>query len=183
MIFTPPTSTVLPRSEEHTSELQSPCNLVCRLLLEKKSNDLHKDLSALRILRRLLGSDADLRVDSNCAWTAEQALKTIARLRPYRISAVEQPLPGGDLQGMRRVTAATPELIVADESLRTVEDARALADMHACDAFNIRVSKGGGLLNSVRIARIAEGAGLVCIVGAQGGEGGILSAAGRHLAP
>src|SRR2546426_7674866 len=27
------------RSEEHTSELQSPCNLVCRLLLEKKNND------------------------------------------------------------------------------------------------------------------------------------------------
>src|SRR5256885_6692560 len=27
------------RSEEHTSELQSPCNLVCRLLLEKKKND------------------------------------------------------------------------------------------------------------------------------------------------
>src|SRR5688500_19972555 len=28
----------LDRSEEHTSELQSPCNLVCRLLLEKKNN-------------------------------------------------------------------------------------------------------------------------------------------------
>src|SRR3989454_5934169 len=28
------------RSEEHTSELQSPCNLVCRLLLEKKKNKL-----------------------------------------------------------------------------------------------------------------------------------------------
>src|SRR5256885_3886124 len=28
------------RSEEHTSELQSPCNLVCRLLLEKKKNPL-----------------------------------------------------------------------------------------------------------------------------------------------
>src|SRR5256885_7463127 len=27
-----------PRSEEHTSELQSPCNLVCRLLLEKKNH-------------------------------------------------------------------------------------------------------------------------------------------------
>src|ERR1039457_7357502 len=27
------------RSEEHTSELQSPCNLVCRLLLEKKKHD------------------------------------------------------------------------------------------------------------------------------------------------
>src|SRR5256885_13235269 len=31
------------RSEEHTSELQSPCNLVCRLLLEKKTNLLNKD--------------------------------------------------------------------------------------------------------------------------------------------
>src|SRR6266850_5449289 len=29
------------RSEEHTSELQSPCNLVCRLLLEKKKPTIH----------------------------------------------------------------------------------------------------------------------------------------------
>src|SRR2546426_2430425 len=34
----PSASDVGPRSEEHTSELQSPCNLVCRLLLEKKKN-------------------------------------------------------------------------------------------------------------------------------------------------
>src|SRR2546426_8825377 len=39
---------LLERSEEHTSELQSPCNLVCRLLLEKKK---HLDL---------LGAEADV---------------------------------------------------------------------------------------------------------------------------
>src|SRR5256885_7432615 len=33
------------RSEEHTSELQSPCNLVCRLLLEKKKKIVHRDNS------------------------------------------------------------------------------------------------------------------------------------------
>src|SRR5256885_11841205 len=33
-----PTGVYLNRSEEHTSELQSPCNLVCRLLLEKKKH-------------------------------------------------------------------------------------------------------------------------------------------------
>src|SRR2546426_6151199 len=32
------------RSEEHTSELQSPCNLVCRLLLEKKKKNIFKSL-------------------------------------------------------------------------------------------------------------------------------------------
>src|SRR5256885_9569556 len=36
-ILVPRRMIVSPRSEEHTSELQSPCNLVCRLLLEKKN--------------------------------------------------------------------------------------------------------------------------------------------------
>src|SRR2546426_5224529 len=31
------------RSEEHTSELQSPCNLVCRLLLEKKKQNMYNE--------------------------------------------------------------------------------------------------------------------------------------------
>src|SRR2546426_12590192 len=35
-----------PRSEEHTSELQSPCNLVCRLLLEKKKKQKYERASA-----------------------------------------------------------------------------------------------------------------------------------------
>src|SRR5256885_5783405 len=35
-------TTACTRSEEHTSELQSPCNLVCRLLLEKKKHTDHR---------------------------------------------------------------------------------------------------------------------------------------------
>src|SRR5256885_8759457 len=38
MSFVQARQALLQRSEEHTSELQSPCNLVCRLLLEKKKN-------------------------------------------------------------------------------------------------------------------------------------------------
>src|SRR5256885_9636005 len=36
------------RSEEHTSELQSPCNLVCRLLLEKKNPPRVRSYAAIR---------------------------------------------------------------------------------------------------------------------------------------
>src|SRR5215467_9099760 len=36
------------RSEEHTSELQSPCNLVCRLLLEKKKKKLNLFISLIK---------------------------------------------------------------------------------------------------------------------------------------
>src|SRR2546426_2838636 len=42
------TSVSFARSEEHTSELQSPCNLVCRLLLEKKKKTINTDLDAVR---------------------------------------------------------------------------------------------------------------------------------------
>src|SRR2546426_2780560 len=50
-----------PRSEEHTSELQSPCNLVCRLLLEKKKKKNNEQyiiiINKLRTLNMLRSRD------------------------------------------------------------------------------------------------------------------------------
>src|SRR5256885_11589623 len=46
------------RSEEHTSELQSPCNLVCRLLLEKKKKATHCAPYATRALCSQAGTRA-----------------------------------------------------------------------------------------------------------------------------
>src|SRR6266581_8699158 len=43
-IITPPSSTIRLRSEEHTSELQSPVHIVCRLLLEKKQHHTNQIL-------------------------------------------------------------------------------------------------------------------------------------------
>src|SRR2546426_5273983 len=45
------------RSEEHTSELQSPCNLVCRLLLEKKKQNIHDVPHRVRSRTRALRYD------------------------------------------------------------------------------------------------------------------------------
>src|SRR5256885_2985454 len=42
------------RSEEHTSELQSPCNLVCRLLLEKKKNRADEQIGVMNTTYVLL---------------------------------------------------------------------------------------------------------------------------------
>ncbi len=148
----------------------------------KVGDDLERELATLASLRRLLGPTVDLRVDANCAWTVDEAFGAIERMRAYRISAVEQPLPADDLAGLARLTAEVPESILVDESLRTVEEAERLVEAEACDGFNVRVSKCGGLLASMRIARIAQAAGLDVVVGAQVGESGILSAAGRHLA-
>ena len=39
----------------------------------------------------------DIRVDANCAWTADEALAAIDRFQPYGISSVEQPVAANDL--------------------------------------------------------------------------------------
>jgi len=148
----------------------------------KVGREIEEDVRTLAILRRVLGTEVDLRVDANCAWTAEQALHALDRLRRFQLSVVEQPVAAGDLEGLRRLRKEWEESVAVDESLRTLQDAKTLIEAEACDAFNIRVSKCGGLLESVRIAAAADEAGLFCIVGAQVGESGILSAAGRHLA-
>jgi muconate cycloisomerase len=129
-----------------------------------------------------MGSAADIRVDANCAWSAEEALTAIERMRPYGISGVEQPVAADDIAGLRRVTAETEETIIVDESLISLDGAERLVDGQACDAFNIRLSKVGGLLEARRIAEVAHEAGIDVVVGAQVGETGLLSAAGRHLA-
>src|SRR5256885_12471729 len=54
------------RSEEHTSELQSPCNLVCRLLLEKKKKEAYHHVphrAPDRAPHRKAGVDSGCRLD------------------------------------------------------------------------------------------------------------------------
>src|SRR5947208_5037433 len=53
------------RSEEHTSELQSPDHLVCRLLLEKKKKNIVSIKSNIRTNRNNLNSDVDRRIQLN----------------------------------------------------------------------------------------------------------------------
>ena len=91
-------------------------------------------------------------------------------------------MPGEDIEGMQAVTAAKLVPVVADESLCSLQDARTLIREQACDIFNVRISKCGGLINAGRIDQLARAAGLDCQLGAQVGEAGILSAAGRHYA-
>lgn len=148
----------------------------------KVGRSLAEDLRNLRLLRAVLGPKADLRVDANGAWRPDQAVAAIEAMRPYRAQAIEQPVGKDDFAGLKRVSDAVPEPVMADESLCTLEDARRLADERVVDMFNIRISKCGGLLAAKEVAEIAARAGLTCQMGAHPGESAILSAAGRHFA-
>jgi len=72
--------------------------------------------------------------------------------------------------------------LMLDESLCSLTDAHRAIEAGTCDLFNIRLSKCGGFVPSLRLAAIAHQAGLGFQLGCQVGETGILSAAGRHFA-
>ena len=148
----------------------------------KVGADLEEDAAKLAMARAILGPDCILRIDANCAWNLEQAERALARLRPYDFKSIEQPLPASDIEGLCRLRARIPETIVADESLCSIADARTLIAEKACGAFNIRISKVGGIFAALRLIELAGNASLECHLGAQVGESGILASAQRHLA-
>ena len=143
------------------------------------------DAGRLRRVREAVGDAVRLRVDANGAWEPDQAVEQIRALLPFGIEAVEQPVSHrhpDHVAHLRRVREGVGVPIIVDESLVTLADAETLAAAQACDIFNIRVSKNGGLIGATAIARLAREAGIRVQVGAQVGETALLTAAGRHLA-
>ena len=140
------------------------------------------DVVRVKAVRDVAGEDVEIRVDANGAWSGQKAVSALNQLRAFDITAVEQPVAASDLEGMRRVRQETGLNVIADESLVTFDDAVNLIREQACDVFNVRISKCGGLLSSLRIAELGLEAGVKVQVGAQVGETSLLSAAGRHLA-
>jgi muconate cycloisomerase len=142
----------------------------------------HDDSARVRALRRWLGRRMDIRVDANEAWSAAEAVERIRALEPYKLSAVEQPVPHAEVAALRQLRREIKPAIMLDESLCSRVDAeRAVADQ-TCDLFNLRLSKCGGFIPTLRLAQLAAERGLGCQLGCQVGETAILSAAGRHFA-
>jgi L-Ala-D/L-Glu epimerase len=140
------------------------------------------DVARLGTIRRWSGPKMDLRIDVNEAWPAAKARGKLEPLTQFGISCVEQPVPHGEVNCLAELRRQVAVPIMLDESLTGPIDADAAIARETCDLFNIRLSKCGGFLASLRLAAMAHSAGLGYQLGCHPGESGILSAAGRHWA-
>jgi len=133
-----------------------------------------------RGLRRRRGpTRRTLRVDVNGAWGLDEAVRRAPALARYHVLAVEQPLAKGSEAALADLRRRTRVPIMLDESLVTLEGAERLVRGDQVDLFNIRISKNGGLVQSLKLAELADRAGLDFQLGCMVGETGVLSAAGR----
>lgn len=142
----------------------------------------YDDVARLHRARRAVGAKIDLRIDANEAWHADELEAKLSPLLPFGVSAVEQPVPHTEVDQLANFRGRFPVAIMLDESLCGFDDARRAIERGTCDLFNLRISKCGGFLNTLRLAALAHSAGLGYQLGCQVGETGILSAAGRHFA-
>lgn len=140
------------------------------------------DLEKVKRVREILGLSVSLRLDANGAFLAEEALTFIDSVAPFSIDSIEQPVKKGNLAELIHVKSKSIIPVMVDESLVTLDDAKLLVESDGCDYFNLRISKCGGIYNTLAIAEYALNNRISCQLGCQVGETAILSAAGRHLA-
>jgi L-Ala-D/L-Glu epimerase len=138
-----------------------------------RADDLHR----LQIVNGVFGPTVPIRVDANCAWSADEAISQVRRMRQWNVCSVEQPVGASDLDSMRKVREKTGMAVVADESLCSLADACSIVKARAADVFNIRIAKCGGFLASLKLIKLAKDSGLSCQLGTLVGETGILSRA------
>lgn len=140
------------------------------------------DADILRRVRFWSGRNCDLRLDANEAWRGEEAAEKLRPLLAFGPTCIEQPVPHSDVAALRQLRDEISIPIMLDESLCCSEDAERAVSGGLCDLFNIRLSKCGGILRSLRLVEFANISQLNWQLGCQVGETGILSAAGRHFA-
>ena len=140
------------------------------------------DAKRLRVIRRCAGGGIDLRLDANEAFSADEAADRIRELEPFVIDSVEQPVRHEDVSKLTAIRRAINTPVMLDESLCSMVDAERAVIAGWADLFNLRLSKCGGFLPTLRIAEYAARNGVGYQLGCQVGETAILSAAGRHFA-
>lgn len=140
------------------------------------------DVDRVGAIRRRVGKNMDLRIDANEAWSPDEAARRILELKRFRVTSVEQPVAHDRIGCLKAVREEAQVPIMLDESLCGMVDAERAVREETCDLFNLRLSKCGGFVPSLRLAQYARKHGLGYQLGCQVGETAILSAAGRHFA-
>ncbi|MCA1055974.1 dipeptide epimerase [Rossellomorea aquimaris] len=148
----------------------------------KVGTDIEMDIERIRRVRERVGMAVPIRIDVNQGWkSSSHTLQAVRHLEGLNIDWLEQPVKADDLNGMARVKAMTDIPLMIDEGLKGMREMFDVIHKQAADKINIKLMKCGGIYPAVKLAHIAEMAGLDCQVGSMV-ESSIASAAGFHVA-
>ena len=154
-----------------------------KILKIKVGGKPEEDLARLEHIRNAVGNDILIRIDANQGWTAKEAILVGTELvrRNIPVELMEQPVAARQFDALATVQREITLPVYADESVFSAADALSLIEMKAVDGINIKLMKCGGIYNALKIAAIAESAGIPCMIGSMM-ECSISVTAAAHLA-
>jgi len=132
----------------------------------KLGNNGETDVERIRSIREAVGNEIPLRIDANQGWNVIEAIKTLQDLGKFDIQHCEEPIPRWEFMQLPKVKKASPIPIMADECCGDEHDAERLIYINACDYFNIKLGKSGGIFKAMKMVRMAEQANIHLQVGA-----------------
>jgi muconate cycloisomerase len=103
-------------------------------------------------------------------------------LAPFDVSFVEQPVAPAQMMEFTQMRGKGAPAVMLDESVISERDAQLAVNGKLGDAFNLRLSKNGGMIPLLHLAKLAIASRIGIQLGCHPGETGILSAAGRAIA-
>lgn len=132
----------------------------------KLGKDGKTDVERVKAIRKAVGDEIPLRIDANQGWKVKEAIETLKALAVFDIQHCEEPIARWKFMKLRKVKNNSPIPIMADESCGDDHDAERLIELNACDYFNIKLGKSGGIFKALKIVKLAEAAGIHLQVGA-----------------
>lgn len=147
----------------------------------KIGRDPEHDLATVAAAREALGHHAHLRADVNGAWTLGTAKRQLAKLAPYDLAFIEQPLEMDDLAGSAELRRCCATPVALDESAYTLADVANIIRAGAADIVLLDPHEQGGLKACLKAAALCEACNIPVTLHS-GGELGFSQAAYLHLA-
>ena len=141
---------------------------------------MQTDVPLVEAVKTVVG-DCDVRADVNGAWTPGTARRQLAKLAPYDLAYVEQPLELDDLAGHAELRVCQTVPIALDESAYTLSDVGNIVRAGAADVVLLDPHESGGVWQVIKQAAICESVGIPVTLHS-GGELALSQAAYVHLA-
>jgi L-alanine-DL-glutamate epimerase-like enolase superfamily enzyme len=147
----------------------------------KVSGELKRDKPKIDLFRDL-SDGCRVRLDGNNLWDEVDQAAAYLRALDFPLFAFEEPLARDQHAALAELASLSGLPIILDESFRRVEQLSELQAPSERFLLNLRVSKMGGILRSLRIVEAATQLGIRLIIGAQVGETTLLTRAALALA-
>ncbi len=130
-----------------------------KLAVSPAARGLELDLERVAALRGAIGREARIRLDANEAWSRAEAEAALARLAPFGIDLLEQPVDRADRAALAALSRSSPIPIAADEALLG-DGLEACLSAPVARCFVVKPALLGGIDGAIDLARRAEARGI-----------------------